>query len=211
MSESSYIMTIRLHDESHAVERAVTMSTQPSDGTPRMRWPTALAGNVDPPWHGIPTAIARRFHQICAARSSEVVGEFGLTPLQYGVTLHLDRVTGKSGIEQNVLADRVNVDRNTASLLVEQLVKMGIVARQVNGADRRVRLLSLTPQGKRLYARLRPAFVAANDDILSSITARERKLLLGLLIRVIEENLLRPRSPSHRRKQSRRQSPATKS
>ena len=82
---------------------------------------------VDPLWHGIPTAIARRFHQICTARTAEVVSEFGLTPLQYGVMVHLTRIPG-DGIEQNVLADRINVDRNTASLLVEQLVKMDIVA-----------------------------------------------------------------------------------
>src|SRR5262249_2668513 len=150
-----------------------------------------LAGDVAPPWHGIPTAIARRFHQICAARTAEVVGEFGLTPLQYGVMVHLARITG-TGVEQNVLADRVNVDRNTASLVVEHLVKMGIVVRQVNGADRRVRLLSLTAKGKKLHARLRPALSAVNDDILSPITRRERNVLMDLLIRVIEDNLRRP-------------------
>jgi len=115
-----------------------------------------------------------------------VVGEFGLTPLQFGAVVHLARITG-DGVEQNVLADRINVDRNTASLLVEHLAKMGIVARQVNGADRRVRLLSLTAKGKKLHARLRPALSAVNDDILSPITRGERKVLMDLLIRVIEE------------------------
>jgi len=145
-----------------------------------------VAGEVAPLWHGIPTAIARRFHQICAARTAELVGEFGLTPLQFGVMVHLARITG-DGIEQNVLADRINVDRNTASLLVEHLVKMGMVARKVNGADRRVRLLSLTAKGKKLHARLRPALSAVNDDILSPITRGERKVLMDLLIRMIEE------------------------
>lgn len=182
---------------------------QASDGAALTGLPL-VAGDVDPLWHGIPTAIARRFHQICAARTAEVVGEFGLTPLQYGAMVHLGRITGGS-IEQNVLADRVNVDRNTASLLVEHLVKMGIVARQVNGADRRVRLLSLTAQGKKLYARLRPALSAVNDNILSPITRRERKLLLDLLIRVIEENPLRPKGNQRQRKRSSRQLPTSKS
>lgn len=167
-------------------------------------------GDVDRPWHGIPTAVARRFHQICAARTSEVVGKFGLTPLQYGVMFHLSRKTGNGGIEQNVLADRVNVDRNTASLLVEQLVKMGIVARQVDGTDRRVRLLSLTSKGKKLHARLRPALTAINDNILSPITPREKKMLMDLLVRVIEENLLHPNGSRRQRKRSRRQLPPTK-
>jgi DNA-binding MarR family transcriptional regulator len=149
----------------------------------------ARRGEAAPPWHGAPIAIARRFHQICAARTAEVVGECGLTPLQYGALVHLSAQTGKPRIEQNSFAERLNIDRNTASLLVEQLAKKRLVAREVDAADRRVRLLSLTPQGEKLYARLRPAFIAANEDILAPINARERKLLIDLLIRVIEGNL----------------------
>src|ERR1700730_2539458 len=171
--------------------------------------PPAAAENADPPWHGIPTAIARRFHQMCAARTSEVVGEFDLTPLQYGVMVHLSRITANGGIEQNVLADRVNVDRNTASLIVEQLVKMAIAARQVGEADRRVRLISLTPKGRKLHARLRPALIALNEEILSPITFRERKLLMELLIRVIEENLRDPKGTRHQRKRGGRRSLVT--
>src|SRR5947209_8517447 len=100
--------------------------------------PAAIT-DVEPLWHGVPTAIARRFHQMCAAKTAAVVGEAGLTPLQYGTLLHLSKVTGKPGIEQGSLADRINVDRNTASLLIEQLVQKGLVERQVNGADRRAR------------------------------------------------------------------------
>ena len=147
------------------------------------------SGNIEPPWHRVPTAIARRFHQICVAKTSEVVGEANLTPLQYGVLIHLSAVTGKPGIEQNSLATRLNVDRNTASLLVEQLVKKGLVERRVNGADRRARLLSLTLKGEKFYAQLRPIHLAANESILAPIAPNERKLLIGLLIRVIEGNL----------------------
>jgi DNA-binding MarR family transcriptional regulator len=145
--------------------------------------------NTNPPWHGVPTAIARRFHQICAAKTSEVVGEAGLTPLQYGVLIHLSKLTGEPGVEQNMLANRLNVDRNTASLLVEQLVKKGLVDRQVNSADRRSRLLSLTIKGEKLYQRLRPVHLAANESVLAPIGPRGRKLLMSLLIRVIEGNL----------------------
>lgn len=149
--------------------------------------PVTRTGSA-PPWHSAVVAIARRFHQICAGRSAEVVRAGGLTPLQYGALVHLSRQSGKPDIEQNTFAERLNVDRNTASLLVEQLAKKGLLAREIDSADRRVRLLSLTPQGERLYARLRPAFIAANEDILAPISAHERKVLTDLLIRVIEGN-----------------------
>jgi DNA-binding MarR family transcriptional regulator len=164
-----------------------TMKTSKETASPAS--PLPAAASDDPPWHGVPTAIARRLHQICVAKTSEVVGEGGLTPLQYGVLIHLSKVTGKPGIEQNSLAGRLNIDRNTASLLVEQLAKKDLVERRVNGDDRRARLLSLTPKGEKLYAQLRPAHLAANESILAPITLRERKLLISLLIRVIEGNL----------------------
>ena len=163
---------------------------------------TTENAGVRPLWHGVPTAVARRFHQICVARISEVVGQASLTPLQYGVLIHLSKLTGKPGIEQNSLAGRLNIDRNTASVLVEQLVKKELVDRRVNGADRRERLLSLTPKGEKLYGQLRPVHLGANESILAPIRPRERKLLIDLLIRVIEGNLARE---SQEQAESRRQ------
>jgi DNA-binding MarR family transcriptional regulator len=170
--------------------------------------PPAATGR--PAWHRIPTAAARRFHQICVAKSSEVIGAAGLTSLQYGAMVHLNRKTGSPGIEQNVLAARLNIDRNTASVLVEQMVRSGVAARQVNGADRRARLLSLTAKGEALYADLYPAFTKANAQILSPLTPRESDQFMRLLIRVIEGNL-QPRAPSSRRSARRPRATATDS
>lgn len=150
--------------------------------------PASSSSRLAPHWHAVPTAIARRFHQLCASKTAEVVGQAGLTPLQYGVLIHLNSHNGKPGIEQSALADRLNIDRNTASVLVEQLVKKDVVEREVNGADRRSRLLSLTPKGEKIFARLRPAHARVNETILTPIRPRERKLLMSLLIRVIEAN-----------------------
>jgi DNA-binding MarR family transcriptional regulator len=156
----------------------------------------ATAGS--PAWHGIPIAAGRRFHQICVTKSMEVMGAAGITSLQYGVMVHLNRKTGSPGIEQNVLAARLNIDRNTASVVVEQMVRSGVAAREVNGADRRARLLSLTAKGEALYADLYPAFRLANADVLSPLTPRERKQFMNLLVRVIEGNL-HPREAARRR------------
>jgi DNA-binding MarR family transcriptional regulator len=173
------------------------MSMQASDKSRRRASAPLARGCADPPWHRIPTAAARRLHQICVARSSEVLGDLGLTPLQFGAMLHLNRESGSPGIEQNGLASRLNIDRNTVSVLVEQLVKLGVVARQVNGADRRVRLLSLTLKGEKLYADLLPTFTAANAGILAPLTFRERKQFMDLLVRLIEGNLRHEKPPSH--------------
>ena len=107
--------------------------------------------------------------------------------------MHLSKLTGEPGIEQSGLADRLNIDRNTASLLVEQLVDKGLIERRVKGTDRRARLLNLTAKGEKLYAGLRPTYLNANESILAPITLSERKLLFDLLIRLIDGNLGRER------------------
>jgi DNA-binding MarR family transcriptional regulator len=163
--------------------RHVSASSSRATTSPRE---TASAA---PAWHAIPTAAARRFHQVCIAKSAAIFAEFGLTSLQFGVMVHLNKMTGTPGIEQNVLAARLNVDRNTASVTVEQMVKLGVVARQVNGADRRARLLSLTAKGDRIYAELLPAFTIANANVLAPLSPRERKLFMTLLVRLVEGNL----------------------
>jgi DNA-binding MarR family transcriptional regulator len=153
-------------------------------------------------WHGIAAAAARRFHQVCAARVASVVGEHGLTPLQYAALLHLSRSAENTGLEQNILATRLNVDRNTASVVVEQLVKLGLAARQINGADRRSRLLSLTAKGKKLYAHLAPIVDHANAELLEPLSPRERKQFMGLLIRAVEGNVLHQKWPPRRRRRN---------
>jgi MarR family transcriptional regulator, lower aerobic nicotinate degradation pathway regulator len=171
--------------------------------------PTGTA-SIAPAWHDIPTAAARRFHQVCLAKSSKVLGAFGLTSLQFRVMIHLNRKTGSPGIEQNTLAARLNIDRNTASVVVEQMVKLGVVARQVNGADRRARLLSLTAKGDRIYGELLPAHAVANASVLAPISPRERKLFMNLLIRVVEGNLRQQKSIEHGPRRSNRKPPVNK-
>ncbi len=131
-----------------------------------------------------------------------MVGEHGLTPLQWGALQHLNWIAENIGLEQNNLAARLNVDRNTASVVVEQLVKLGLAARKVNGADRRSRLLSLTTNGKKLYAQLRPTVDTANAKLIAPLPPRERKQFMELLIRVVEGNLRNQQTPTRRRRRN---------
>lgn len=184
------------------------MPTRPEKADNEMRQPSSGPGN--PHWHRIPAAAARRFHQICSARVGAVVGEHGLTALQWGALQRLSWLAENVGLEQNILATRVNVDRNTASVVVEQLVKLGLAARQVNGADRRSRLLSLTAKGRKLCASLQPAVDRANADVISTLPPGERKRFMELLVRVIEANLVRQKSPPRRRRRNPSRPPGNK-
>ena len=155
------------------------------------------------PWHGVPLATARRFYQRCMAEVAEAVSQADLTTLQFAALLYLTKQPDPRGMEQNKLAAGMDVDRNSASLLVEQLVTRGLVERRVSDADRRIRLLSLTPRGKKLVARIEPSHLAATERILAPLTKNERELLFSLLIRVIEAKGSAPSRVSRNRRNSR--------
>src|ERR1700755_373685 len=104
--------------------------TAPSGATPVRRTPL--------PW-------SRRFSQICPAAAADALAAHGLTPMESGVLAYLNRATGQPGIDQIRLAERMGIDRSHASLLMERLVGMGLVDRQINPENRRAHILRLTP------------------------------------------------------------------
>jgi DNA-binding MarR family transcriptional regulator len=145
----------------------------------------------------IVTPLARRLFQISAAVVAEAVAEADLTPLQYAVLSYL---ADEPDIDQNGLASRLGVDRNNASLLVEQMETKGLVHRRVNGVDRRARLLRLTASGARLRERLRPKAHIAQARLLAPLTPAEREIFLELLVRLIDANEAYARPGAGRRK-----------
>jgi DNA-binding MarR family transcriptional regulator len=94
------------------------------------------------------------------------------------------------------------VDRNTTSLLVRSLESKGLLEQRVSDADRRARLVRLTPRGEKLVAKLHPPTLARQQQILDVLAPDERDLLLDLLIRVIEANRDLARPGAGRRKRS---------
>jgi len=150
-----------------------------------------------------PSALARRFHQICATVVAQALAGEDLTPLQYAVLAYL---YVQPDIDQNGLAARLGVDRASTSQLVDHLEKAGFVDRRVNGNDRRARLLRLTQRGTRLRERLLPVGRAAEVRILAPLKTSEREVLVALLARVVAANEAYARPGAGRRKPTPNQS-----
>ncbi len=153
---------------------------------------TLAGGSV--PVRRIPIALSRHLFQIFLAATADGLAREYLTNVQFGVLVELSRVTGEPDIDQNSLAARMCIDRASTSQFLDELEAMGLVERRVNGADRRARLLRLTPRGERLRARLHPAQLDRQKRVLAVLTPEERELFLDLLARVVESNrdLARP-------------------
>jgi DNA-binding MarR family transcriptional regulator len=177
---------------------------RPTSPGPALSLPPLVAfERAVPPVRRVPMALARRFFQICTTATAEALAGEDLTPLQYAVMAYL---IGEPDIDQSGLAARLGVDRNSTSLLVEELEAKRLLTRRVNGADRRARLLRLTPRGQKLHARVQPRTFAGQQRILSVLAPDQREILLDLLVRVIEGNRVLARPGSARRKRGSRPS-----
>jgi DNA-binding MarR family transcriptional regulator len=148
-----------------------------------------------------PISLGRRFYQIAVAVAAEVHEGTGLIPLEFGVMIYLHETPG---LDQHTLAERMALDRTTTSAIVYRLEQQGLIERAVNGEDRRARVLRLTRKGQALHDRQRPKAQAAQDRILSVLTAAERRSLIDMLVRVIDANRTYARPGAGRRPRGRK-------
>ena len=130
-----------------------------------------------------PGFIIRRCHQIAAAIFADECREFDLTTTQYGILYVLSR---HSGIDQISLARLLGLDRSTTGMVVGRLEERQLLRRAIDPADKRKRLLEVTPAGEKLLTRVQPVVRRAQERLFAPFSAEERELLVSLLDRLIE-------------------------
>src|SRR5215469_18180923 len=104
-------MSVRCSEQS----RSAPSIDRPSADNPF----TVRFGPDVPPVRRSPTALARRFYQMCTGMRADGLGVAGITLLQYGAMALLNQKDGEPGVDQNALAARLGVDRSHVSLVVE--------------------------------------------------------------------------------------------
>jgi DNA-binding MarR family transcriptional regulator len=148
-----------------------------------------VTDNNDKPGH-----LARRFQQIAVAIFHAEVEEAGhdLTPVQYAA---LTTIKTHPAIDQATLAGLIAYDRTTITGVVDRLVLKGLLVRQANSSDRRIRELQITDEGRRVLCGIEPAVEAAQRIMLRGLTADEADQFLRLLCKAIEASNELSRAP----------------
>ncbi len=149
------------------------------------------------PVRKVPAPLARRFQQICTSIVAEALAGADVAQLEFAALVFIADVPG---IEQWRLAEAMGVDRNSASILVDQLEEKGLVERRVNSLDRRARELYLTRRGESAFETLRPRIRSANERILAPLSRSDRTRFIELLVKLIEGNSSHARPGAGRRK-----------
>jgi DNA-binding MarR family transcriptional regulator len=139
-----------------------------------------------------PGFLIRHCHQIGVAIFVEEFAGFGLTPGQFGA-LHL--IAHCPGLDQRTLASAIGLDRSTTGAIVNRLARRHLVDRRVNPADRRGRVLTLTPAGRGLLAKTRAAARRAQERLLSPLPLAARSAFLDQLARLIAAHANVSRAP----------------
>ncbi|MEO3860263.1 MarR family winged helix-turn-helix transcriptional regulator [Acrocarpospora sp. B8E8] len=85
---------------------------------------------------------------------------------------------------QAALAGHLSIDRTVMTYLIDDLVKAGLVERQLNPADRRARKIVVTPLGERTLAELEQRVREAEESLLGGLDERQRAAFRDLLRRV---------------------------
>ena len=143
---------------------------------------------ADPPGYYI-----RRLHQIAVAIFLQETEAHGLTPVQYAA---LSKVGLTPGVDQRTLARSIGLDTSTIAGVVDRLEARGLMQRQPSLEDRRVRLLSLTQDGRNLLRAIEPDMLRAQQRILQPLPAAERDAFMRMLRKLVTANNSASRAPS---------------
>jgi len=142
---------------------------------------------------GLPGHHIRRLHQIAVAIFLQEVEPQGLTPVQYAA---LQAVANAPGVDQRTLARTIGLDTSTTGGVIDRLEARGLLLRNANPEDRRVRLLRLTAAGEALLRDATPAMLRAQQRILEPLPAAERDEFMRLLRTLVTANNALSRAPS---------------
>src|SRR4051794_21169427 len=113
-------------------------------------------------------------------RMLDIQAEYGLKPPQFFALNALDEPAPMSSI-----ANLLRCDRSAVTWITDRLEERGYVERRSDERDRRVKLLALTDEGRRVREELR-ARLAVPPDALARLSRTEQRELRDLLRKALE-------------------------
>jgi DNA-binding MarR family transcriptional regulator len=113
------------------------------------------------------------FSQILARRTRAINARLRPYGLDYSRWRVLAVLQEHSGATMGRLADLTSVDRTTLTRTLGLMESAGLVARREQKSDRRSLAISLTANGRRMFARILPLTLAETDRALTDFSADE--------------------------------------
>ncbi|MFJ4655516.1 MarR family winged helix-turn-helix transcriptional regulator [Nocardia sp. NPDC088792] len=113
------------------------------------------------------------------AAEQPVLDAHELTMWAYVVLLHLDEDPARG---QGALAQEIGADKTRIIAVLDDLQERGLIERRPDPADRRARLLTLTPAGRRRRDDAQAAIQAKEELLLGKLSPADRSGFLNALL-----------------------------
>jgi DNA-binding MarR family transcriptional regulator len=101
-----------------------------------------------------------------------------------GTWIVLNALSEQGSVSQSLVASHAHVEGATITHHVDRLEVLGLVRRQIDPADRRVRRIETTPEGKRLHKRLLAEMRKFEAKLFDGLSEDDRVELRRLLDRI---------------------------
>lgn len=129
-----------------------------------------------------PGHLIRRAHQRSVAIFMEETAEFDITPVQFAI---LNALIAQPGEDQITLASRVAFDAATSGSVIGRLEAKGLIRREADAADKRRKLLWVTPLGEQLAQQMKRTVRRVQTRIVDRLDRHEREQLVALLHKLV--------------------------
>ena len=123
--------------------------------------------------------MLRQVHNLVSKCEDQVFSEHGLTTEQHGVLMTIKHIDGPVRITD--IARWLDRSVNSVSMIIDRMVKAGLVRRTRDRKDRRTVFVTLTSKAEKAYV---PATVAGWEliqEILSPLSDEDKRTLIRLL------------------------------
>lgn len=137
-----------------------------------------------------PGHLIRRAHQRSVAIFMEETAEFDITPVQFAI---LNALIERPGEDQITLAGRVAFDAATSGSVIGRLEAKGLIRREADAADKRRKLLWVTPQGELVARQMKRTVRRVQTRIVDALDSHEREQLIALLRKLVLQADAAPR------------------
>ncbi len=111
-------------------------------------------------------------------REYKTIKEGGLTVSQFSV---LEVLYHKGDLKVAEIIDKTLSTGGNMTVVIENLVKDGLVTRYKDPEDKRINFISITKKGKDIIDEIFPKHIENINEIFSSLTIEEKQSLIGLL------------------------------
>jgi DNA-binding MarR family transcriptional regulator len=126
------------------------------------------------------------FREVMTSTSHDFFAALDAAGLSFTQVKCLGLLSDAGSLSVSALADELVISLAAASRAIDALVQRGEVTRVEDARDRRSKLVSITPRGRRSFEKLVAVRLAGVERLLAGLDADELEALAGALRPILE-------------------------